>query len=233
MRNAVFLLLVFTVICLTVFASRGEEKPPAAGGSPCVEAGESTNYCVDPFEYTNAGLAAFLNQHGNQCGKDKCVDDEDPGLKLSKDGDRWVVQAGFEDHPAVLVTWYGARAACQAEGKRLCKKSEWVEACGGPHGHQFPYGEKWDEAACNGYEAGKKTTVPVGSMNKCAGGYPGLFDMHGNVWEWVDDCDRGKCLVHGGSYSTYYNYMDCIHSQKNPPEIGEVYIGFRCCSDSK
>ena len=45
------------------------------------------------------------------------------------------------------------------------------------------------------------TLVPVASLPGCQGGYPGVFDMSGNVEEVEDSCDdAGTCYSRGGSF---------------------------------
>jgi sulfatase modifying factor 1 len=106
--------------------------------------------------------------------------------------------------PAVMVDWFDAKAACEAEGKRLCTSSEWTLACEGPERLPYPYGYKRDEKACNidrqlpdpderafsyprkiGLEVARlDQRVASGEMQSCVSPY-GVHDMTGNVDEWV------------------------------------------------
>ena len=78
----------------------------------------------------------------------------------------------------------------------MSNTSAWFLACShGAEQRAYPYGNTFETASCNGcaYEAtcGQvvyNLTTPVGSLASCAGGYPGLFDMSGNVEEWEDAC---------------------------------------------
>src|SRR5262245_8290523 len=51
--------------------------------------------------------------------------------------------------PDVAVTWEEAADKCEAEGKRLCKDTEWTLACEGEERLPYPYGNVRDAAACN------------------------------------------------------------------------------------
>lgn len=102
--------------------------------------------------------------------------------------------------PIVGVTWFGAKAYCEAHGKQLPSEAQWEKAARGPDGHAFPWGA--ETATCRlavirdkqGRSCGtpmarsstpnKGRTFVVGS--RPAGAY-GLFDMAGNAWEYVAD----------------------------------------------
>ncbi len=102
--------------------------------------------------------------------------------------------------PIVGVTWFGAKAYCEAHGKQLPTEAQWEKAARGPDGHAFPWGD--EKATCRhavirdhrGRSCGtimarsstpnKGRTFVVGS--RPPGAY-GLFDMAGNAWEYVSD----------------------------------------------
>jgi formylglycine-generating enzyme required for sulfatase activity len=100
--------------------------------------------------------------------------------------------------PRVAVSWNDAVACCEMNGKRLPTEAEWERAASGPGHTRFPWGdepggcEKAHVTDRRGHGCGRDTTLPVGSM---PAGHFGLFDMAGNVHEWVADwyspCLRG------------------------------------------
>ena len=237
-RALVFTGVLLTGVLLAGGAPGGEppappapvETPPAVEKPACVPLPGGTA-CVETHELTNTRFAAFLASHGNDCEGHPCVDTQVAGARVREAEGRWTVEEGFADHPAVMVTWYGARAVCAAEGGRLCSREEWTAACQGPRKTRFPYGNEFDRAACNGNEGGRGTTVPAGSLPGCKGGLDGGLDLSGNVWEWVSTCARRKCVVVGGSFSTYYNYSTCGYADEFTPKLGEQFIVVRCCRD--
>ena len=140
--------------------------------------------------------------------------------------------------PWTEVTWREADAACAAAGKRLCESEEWHGACGGPEGWALPYGEESRGDYCN---CGPRETppepypgaVPTGSFATCEGGYPGIFDMVGNVQEWTatyrSTPDAGSGYIrrggsaYGGSHVCYSDW------ELEPPDSRLPTLGFRCC----
>ena len=92
-------------------------------------------------------------------------------------------------HPIVKVTWHEAEAYCKWAGGRLPTEAEWEYAArGGKEGLKYPWGNgvTHDDAnfAGTGGRDNRKNTAPVESFPP--NGY-GLYDMAGNVWEWVAD----------------------------------------------
>lgn len=97
-------------------------------------------------------------------------------------------------HPVVNVSWDDAQAyvkwLSQTTGKqyRLLTEAEWEYAARAGSRGAFPWGEAAGSNNINcdgcGSVQGSKGTAPVGSFKPNAFG---LYDMHGNVWEWVED----------------------------------------------
>jgi len=92
------------------------------------------------------------------------------------------------DHPVTIVNWNEARTFCQAVGGRLPTEAEWEYAArGGRDGAVFPWGDQPPTdrtGSVNGVAFESDSPKPVRSF--APNGY-GLYDMAGNVWEWVAD----------------------------------------------
>lgn len=175
---------------------------------------------------------------------------DDPGLRLEFTGNAFSVVPGFENHPMVLVSWFGAKAFCESiPGGRLPTEVEWEKAARGSYDDRpYPWGEDIQPENANYYSshdifekvagAGGNTS-PVGFYNgRIYEGYEtidspspyGLYDMAGNVWQWTGDVYEGQHYryMRGGSKDNYgYNLR--IWTRNNAhPEYYSPGTGFRC-----
>ena len=167
------------------------------------------------------------------------------------------------DHPVEQVSWYDCVEFCerlsQYTGRdyRLPSEAEWEYACRAGTTTPFHFGETitTDLANYNGnytYGAGakgkyRKETTPVGSF-QVANAF-GLYDMHGNVWEWCLDQwhdsyegapsdgqawiinnnnnDNHSRLLRGGSWYFHPRFCRCANRGRNAPDYRNNDDGFR------
>ena len=138
----------------------------------------------------------------------------------------------YDADPWADVDWAQALVACEAAGKRLCTKDEWVAACQGSDVSLYPYGDSPESGRCNGAEREDGSgVVPTGSFLECEGGFPGLFDMSGNVAEWTSGCAGFECDVLGGSFIESSESNSCLTESATSSFYSDSAIGFRCCLD--
>ena len=98
-------------------------------------------YSIDRFPVTNAQFAEFLNLQLSKAGPAaRLYDVDDPDARIHRRGERWVADKGYENHPAVEVTWAGAVAYCAVRGKRLPTEAEWEKAARGTDARRYPWG---------------------------------------------------------------------------------------------
>jgi len=145
------------------------------------------SFYIDRYEVTNKQYAEFLNAYGsdkvksgNYVGK-LMIEEYKWGLK--KSGNRWKAQNGYEEHPVVYVTWYGANEYALFYGMRLPSEEEWEFAAkGGNNSRDYKYagGNIIEDVAWYRKNANEQTNS-VGSRKK---NELGIYDMSGNVYEW-------------------------------------------------
>ena len=139
-----------------------------------------------------------------------------------------------------------AAEACASGGRRLCTAAEWRRACLGADGlNRFGYGPSHERERCHN-EAGlpsghssmmdpEALLIASGDATGCATP-EGVYDMVGNLEEWVLDDWRGiQGMLEGGAWYTFADYADCTGRYSREPDYRltpdrRVYsAGFRCC----
>ncbi len=121
-----------------------------------------------------------------------------------------------------------ARVGCLLADKRLCTGAEWLAACRGPAERTYPYGNTFVAGRCNDAVRTGGAWRRTGNAPECEGGYPGIFDMSGNVFEWTAPC-AGNCSARGGDYQSPDVFLRCDGLVEHTSDTGG--IGFRCCRD--
>ena len=200
-------------------------------------------YYMDVYEVTNV---AYL-----LCVKDEVCDlPNDTSTKYNK--------PQYSNHPIVYIDWDKARVYCEWRSAHLPTEAEWEKAARGTDGRTYPWGD--ENPNCNnvnyGFDSCIGNTRPVGSYEIGKSPY-GMYDMAGNVWEWVDDrydaypggsivsssAYRGKKVIRGGSWKddmTAISYLAITTTNRAAYDYYQHYgirmtpdsIGFRCARDA-
>ena len=123
--------------------------------------------------------------------------------------------------PQVNVSFQDAQNLCEKQGKRLCTSREWQWACSGIEGYAYSYGWAYDKLACN---SDSRIVEPSGNRNHCTGKF-GVYDMVGNVFEWVKGADNRPAAM-GGPLSKCQTIAAGGEGDAKPQ------TGFRCCKSN-
>jgi formylglycine-generating enzyme required for sulfatase activity len=150
-------------------------------------------------------------------------------------------------HPVVGVDWFDAWCFCAWLGDtyRLPTEKEWEFACRAGTRTPYSFGTKCNgvEANCDGnYPYGTEKKGPYLEQTSVVGSYAanafGLYDMHGNAWEWcaswyANDLAEGESrefrasarVLRGGSWGSVAWF--CRSSSRYRPTSRHVNVGFR------
>jgi len=216
--------------------SADSESGRYPGEGPRHEVKIAAPFAAGKFDVTKDEFAAFVKDTGYDAGANW----KNPGF----------TQTG--SHPVVTVNWGDANAYVKwlstktGATYRLLSESEWEyaaraetttayfwgDAVGTNNAHCDGCGSRWDN----------KQTSPVGSFAPNAFG---LYDMHGDVWQWVQDCYRdsyngapndgspivfGECgrrVVRGGSWYDFPRNLRAASRDGCDPSIRYIGLGFR------
>jgi formylglycine-generating enzyme required for sulfatase activity len=160
--------------------------------------------------------------------------------------------------PSGYLSFYEARRACDNAGKRLCTEQEWTQACRGGAGNKHGYAANYQAGRCNVFrplhpavvlhgQASLGHTDPrlnlvveqdlgpllrrTGEAAQCTSewGQDAVWDMVGNLDEWVDD-PSGVFL--GGFYARSTTQGCEAKVASHSPVYYDYSLGTRCCKDA-
>lgn len=210
-------------------------------------------FYMDVYEVTNGMYAV-------------CVADREctlPKFTSSETRISYYSDAAYENYPVIHVNWSQAADYCAWAGGRLPTEAEWEYAArGGLPRSTYPWGEGLDCQQANYYPSVRPPgvlsdpdpcvgdTSEVGSY--AANGF-GLYDMAGNVWEWVADWietdyysnspednpvgpasgDHGDRGLRGGSWFNAEGYLNVAYRYGSDPTQHTGNFGFRCVYSSE
>jgi formylglycine-generating enzyme required for sulfatase activity len=229
----------------------GVDCPPLPGPTSVRIQTSTGTYCIDSTEVTNLQYGHFLSSivPANATRPLGCERQNNFTPHAN-----WPFPPGRNDYPVVSVDWCQAYAYCAWAGKRLCgqigggplavgppekdaTQSQWFNACtGGDKNRIYSYGYSFVPSNCGGQVPGA-AIVAVATQPQCVGGYPGIHDMNGNVWEWADVCETNApnslCRAYGGAFDSSQAELSCGFTGRagGRTGMGAPNMGIRCCTD--
>jgi formylglycine-generating enzyme required for sulfatase activity len=179
-------------------------------------------YCLDETEVTTSAYRACQ-------AKGACTP---PNNAQYHCNDRYPERG---EHPINCVTWTQARDYCAAQGQRLPTEAEWEFAARGGSEY-FEY--SWGNEAPDGRTCWKRAHSCA--VKSYAAGAFGLFDMTGNVWEWVEDyygpypwppASGFSRVYRGGGWSRRFEkWMHTRLRNREAEHFSGSHLGMRCAS---
>jgi hypothetical protein len=224
--------------------AQGRDPGCVAGMTLVTPADGSTPFCIDRYE---AALVELTPRGERPFSPYDMV----KGRNVRAVSRKGVVPQAYISRDEALV-------ACKASRKRLCTETEWFAACSGRRPTKFPYGDerkagycndqgkapllilyKVDDDSAHGFEPMndprlnqlENTVARTGSHPHCTNGF-GVYDMVGNLHEWVDDPDG---TFRGGYYlDTHINGDGCSYrTVAHDASYHDYSTGFRCCAEAR
>ena len=199
------------------------------------------SFYLDIFEVTTRQYAQFMSATGYAAPEfwDQVV--------LSRD----------KNKPVVGVSWQDANDYCHWADKRLPTEAEWEKAARGTDERKYPWGQEPPSTHMANFD--QKSTpekiysdrlMPVGSYENWKSPF-GVYDMAGNVWEWVADWYDKKYyrnspkknpkgpepgdekVMRGGSWDDFPTALRSGDRSRLVPSERNDSVGFRCATDER
>lgn len=188
-------------LCGALFVASAQGEDLAPPGMTLIPAGtyepqlrskdEPEKVAVSPFwldarPVTNAEFLEFVRTHPQWRRSKVSTLFADRGYLADWAGDLELGAGVLPTAPVVRVSWFAARAFAQALGKRLPTTAEWERAAAAG----FTQADGASEPGFSTYVLGWLSRPAPAQLPAAGSGRPNVFgarDLHGLVWEWVDD----------------------------------------------
>jgi iron(II)-dependent oxidoreductase len=206
------------------------------------------DFWIERHKVTNAEFAEFLQARGVLSPEgERRYDVDDADARIHR-GERWAADPGFEDHPAVEVSWFGARDYCAWRERRLPTEAEWEKAARGADRRPYPWGTSAPEPALAVFGRRSNATEPTAA--RPPGASPArVEDLLGNLREWTSTVLRaypyraddgrepftgtGHVVVRGASHDDPAGALHVAtrHAyDRRGAAAGHHHVGFRCAT---
>jgi formylglycine-generating enzyme required for sulfatase activity len=211
-------------------------------------------FWIDRHKVTNAEFAVFLDARGltSADGQRRYdADDTDARIHLVPAAEgraTWLPDAAFEHHPAVEVSWFGARDYCAWKQRRLPTEAEWEKAARGDDKRPYPWGLAAPAPTLAVFARGYNATER-GDARPAGASPHRVEDLLGNLREWTSTALRaypyrrddgrepftgaGRVVVRGASHDDLAGTLHVSIRRaydRRGAAAGHHHVGFRCAT---
>ena len=196
-------------------------------------------YYIDQYEVTVERYQRFMKQESHR--QPEYWDQ----VKVNRDGQK----------PVVGIDWHDANTYCEWAGKRLPTEAEWEKAARGTDKQTYPWGEFTPNSSTANFGKDWSDAIyadrlkNVGTYEQGKSPY-GVYDMAGNVWEWVADwydadyyqkspeknpqgpSSGEEKVLRGGSWSLHPTNLRSTDRHWTHPSVRNAGMGVRCAQDA-
>ena len=191
-------------------------------------------FYIDKYEVTNTLYKACVDS--GTCAP--------PQITASSTRPNYYGSAEFDNFPVIYVDWNRAKTYCEWRNSKLPNEAQWEKAARGTDNRLYPGGANLDRTLAN-YENFSGDTTAIGNYKDSMSPY-GVYDMAGNVWEWVADWysdtyyqkspssnplgpEAGQYRVlRGGAWISYRPFLRSTERAASVASTFTSSIGFRC-----
>jgi iron(II)-dependent oxidoreductase len=207
------------------------------------------DFWIDRHKVTNAEFALFLDARGLTADDgERRLDDDDADVRIRRVAGRFVPDVGYARHPAVEVSWFGARDYCAWKGRRLPTEAEWEKAARGDDRRLYPWG--WTPPTPERAIFGRPFNATAPTDGRPTGRSPyGVEDLLGNLREWTATAFRpypygsddgrerfnghGRVILRGASHDDPADGLSVTRRysyDRRGARAGHHHVGFRCAT---
>lgn len=202
MNNTALIALLFLGATAAISAAPLDQRPSAAAAAhqltipagsfesvlppaPGVKQVDVRAFRIDRTPVTNQQFLRFVTQHP-QWQRDRVARVFADAAYLDHWQDATTIDPQQRNQPVVRVSWFAASAYCESRGARLPTWHEWEYVAAASASMADARNDStWRQTILNQYSKAGRSSLPA--VGQTPANFYGVRDLHGVVWEWIDD----------------------------------------------